>query len=298
MRVLTPDKLRFFRIPSAGPLHRWLFALSLAICGGDCPIVAKQLVRDDAGAQSMLDAGVSNMFDSTGVLFDSNLANRRDARNRAGAIAVAQNKLGSPPLNETVALDIPAQSLESALYAFGAATGTEIFADGSAVTGRRSNDVKGVLTVAQALRVLLTDTGLEAHTIGAHAITLSLIPQERSKTAFYRSFSAYLQNAALRQLCREEDIDLGTYRIAMQLWFNDLGGVRRVELLSSTGDQARDRRIQSLLQGISVGKPPPRLPQPVVMVILPRSFQDSGDCTIGAVKSSQSDGRDHRDSAR
>jgi hypothetical protein len=293
MRVLTPDKLRVFRIVSAGRRHRWLLALVLATCGGDCPTVAKQLVRNDAEVPSTLDAGISDAD-----LFDSNLANRRDAGNRAGVIAVAQNKLGSPPLNETVALDIPAQSLESALYAFGAATGTEIFADGSAVTGRRSNDVKGVLTVAQALRVLLTDTGLEAHTIGAHAITLSLIPQERSKTALYRSFSAYLQNAALRQLCREEDIDLGTYRIAMQLWFNDLGGVRRVELLSSTGDQTRDRRIQSLLQGISVGKPPPGLPQPVAMVILPRSFQDSGDCAIGAVKSSQSDGRDHRDSAR
>jgi len=183
----------------------------------------------------------------------------------------------------TLPLDIPSQPLEDALYAFGAKTGIEVFVDGSAVKGRQSTEVKGTFTIAQALRVLLTGTGLEPQLIGARAITLSLGRQERPKTALYRSYSTTLQNVALRQLCSERDIGLGTYHIAMQLWINESGSVRRVELLSSTGDQARDRRIRNLLEGVAVGKPPRMLPQPVVMVILPRSIRDSGDCAVGAV---------------
>jgi hypothetical protein len=54
--------------------------------------------------------------------------------------------------------------------------------------------------------------------------------------------------------------------------------VQRIELLSSTSDLTRDRRLRELMEGLSVGKPPPMLPQPVIMVILPRSPRDSGDC--------------------
>jgi hypothetical protein len=175
-------------------------------------------------------------------------------------------------------LDIPSQPLEDALYAFGAATGMEIIVDGGAVTGRRSTEVKGNFSPEQALGILLIGTGLDARPIGARAITLTLGRQEPAKTTIFRSYSAILQDAALRQLCRDKDIRFGTYRIAMQLWLNQAGGVERVELLSSTGDRARDIRIGQLLKGLSGAKPPETLPQPVVMVILPRSTADSGDC--------------------
>lgn len=280
-RVFTPDKLKFFRAPLARLLHRWLFALGLVICGGSYSTAAIQFVRDGSGAPLTRD-----------------VANGRDARRKPGTIEFAQNAPGSDSLNETTSFDIPVQSLENALYGFSAATGTEVFADGSAVAGRRSSDVRGTLTIAQALRALLIGTGLEAHPIGVRAVTLSPIPQERSRTVAYQSFSANLQSAALHQLCREGDINLGTYRVAMQLWLNEFGNVRLVELLSSTGDEIRDRRIQSLLQGVSVGKPPATLPQPVVMVILPRTLQNSGDCGIGAVRPSQSSGGGRRESSR
>jgi hypothetical protein len=196
----------------------------------------------------------------------------------SGPVDIAERNLAGVDSEVRTPLDIPSQPLEDALYAFGAATGIEIIVDGDAVAGRRSAEVKGTLSARQALRILLTGTGLDSYPIGARAITLSLSKQQPSNSAIFRNYSVILQNAALRQLCRDKDIRFGTYRLAMQLWLDHAGSVVRVELLSSTGNQARDLRISELLKGISGARPPEMMPQPVVMVILPRSVSDSGDC--------------------
>lgn len=212
----------------------------------------------------------------------------------SGPADIADRSTPSGESEVRTALDIPSQPLEDALYAFGAATGMEIIVDGSAVTGRRSSEVKGTLSAKEALRILLTGTGLDAHPIGARAITLSLGKRQPSNTAMFRNYSAILQNAALRQLCADEEIHFGTYRLAMQLWLDQTGSVERVELLSSTGDRARDLRISKLLKGISGAKPPEMMPQPVVLVILPRSVSDSGDCLANRAGSPPIDIGDRR----
>jgi hypothetical protein len=193
-------------------------------------------------------------------------------------MAVAAENPATAGAGETVVhFDIPAQPLEDALYAFGNVTGISIFADGNAVAGRRSTAVEGAFTVTQALRILLAGTGLDVRPMGARAITLSL-SQPHSDALAYRRYSAALQNAALRRLCSDTETSPGSYRLAMELWLDDIGRVQRIELLSSTSDLTRDRRLRELMEGLSVGKPPPMLPQPVIMVILPRSPRDSGDC--------------------
>ncbi|GGF06543.1 hypothetical protein GCM10011611_10060 [Aliidongia dinghuensis] len=81
-------------------------------------------------------------------------------------------------------------------------------------------------------------------------------------------------------LCRELGTRPGSYRAAMRLWLDPSGTVSRADLLSSTGDPVRDRRLHETLVGSGVGTPPPvALPQPVIVVILPRSPQVSGDCS-------------------
>lgn len=176
--------------------------------------------------------------------------------------------------------DIPSQALEDALYAFDAASGIEVFVDGPTVAGRRSMAIKGVFTPVQALRALLAGTGLDARLIGANAITLSLgTPQGRANSSVYRDYSAFVQTAVMRVLCAEPETRPGAYRIAIQLWLAPTGVISTANLLSSTGDAERDRRLHNVLSGISIGRPPPAtLPLPIVMVILPRSPQDSGDC--------------------
>lgn len=176
--------------------------------------------------------------------------------------------------------DIPSQALEDALYAFDAATGIEVVVDGPTVAGHRSTAIKGVFTPVQALRSLLAGTGLDAKLIGANAITL--LPgglEKRTNSSVYRDYSALVQTAIVRTLCATADTRPGDYRIAIQLWLGPAGIISTADLLSSTGDAVRDQRLRSVLAGTSVGKaPPPTLPQPIVMVILPRSPQDSGDC--------------------
>ncbi|MEW6639087.1 MAG: secretin and TonB N-terminal domain-containing protein [Pseudomonadota bacterium] len=193
--------------------------------------------------------------------------------------ALCMRTAGADEGEKIQAFDIASQPLEDALYAFGAATGIEVFADGGTVRGRQSSAVKGVMAAAQALQLLLAGTGLAAHTIGARAITLAPLPSDPARAARYRAYSAQLQRAALRQLCGSGDVDLGSYRIALQLWLNEAGAVRRAVLLSSTGDDTRDGRIHDRIVQMSAGRPPPALPQPVVMVILPR--RDGSDCTAG-----------------
>jgi hypothetical protein len=96
--------------------------------------------------------------------------------------------------------------------------------------------------------------------------------------AVRRSYSARLQRAVLSALCRDGDVELGNYRLALRVWLSELGRAERVDLLSSTGDANRDRHIGALLSDLTTEAPPKALPQPVVMVILPRSQQHSGDC--------------------
>ncbi|MCK9917207.1 STN domain-containing protein [Microbacteriaceae bacterium K1510] len=184
-----------------------------------------------------------------------------------------QNRANGPT---AINFNIPSQPLEDALYAFGATTGISILVDGRDVVGRRSTAVTGPFTSSQAIRTLLTGTGLDVRQMKGGAITLSRANENKDQ---FRAYSTALQNAVLAQLCKDSELHLGTFRLALQLWLDDMGRVRRIALLSSTGDSARDRRIQERLASISTEAPPLGLPQPIGMVILPRPPRDSGDCT-------------------
>jgi hypothetical protein len=197
----------------------------------------------------------------------------------AQASDTARSSIDNPAATKT--FDIPSQPLEDALYAFDSVTGIEVFVDGSSVAGRRSTAIKGAFMPVNALRAMLAGTGLEAKTIGPNAVTLALRePQDSVNSSTYRNYSALVQTAVVRRLCAESDIRPGSYRIAAQLWLGPTGTVSAANLLSSTGDPERDRRVQQVLARISIGKsPPPALPQPIIMVILPRPPQESGDCS-------------------
>jgi hypothetical protein len=197
--------------------------------------------------------------------------------------------LGFVPASETAfaetasadaarAFDIPPLPLEDALYAFGAATGIEVYADGATLAGKRSTAVKGELAPDRALREMLVGTGLDARMMGPRAIT---IVTRRDDSGLYRRYSAVLQQSALRRLCAEGGAGLGTYRIAAAIWLDSGGHVQRLELLSSTGDPVRDRIVHDRLMGIAAGDIPPALPQPVVMVILPRDVAGRTGCGNG-----------------
>ncbi|HSI45560.1 MAG TPA: TonB-dependent receptor [Methylophilus sp.] len=60
------------------------------------------------------------------------------------------------------AINIPAQSLSSAITTLSKQTGIQVYADGALLEGRTAPDVNGNLTVNEAIRRLLQGTGLKA----------------------------------------------------------------------------------------------------------------------------------------
>lgn len=76
----------------------------------------------------------------------------------------------------TSTFDIPAQPLSQALMAFGRQSGMQIAVDSSAVAGKTSVPVAGSMTADQALRQLLSGSGLTYQFTSANAVTVAGAP--------------------------------------------------------------------------------------------------------------------------
>src|SRR5262249_19015189 len=87
--------------------------------------------------------------------------------------AAAQTK----PANAPIAFDIPSQSLNAALGRYGDATGREALYDASLTAGRTSSEIRGVLAPDDALRRLLSGTGLTAEFIEETTFVLLPAPE-------------------------------------------------------------------------------------------------------------------------
>jgi hypothetical protein len=175
-------------------------------------------------------------------------------------------------------LDIAAQPLATALEAYCAAAGIQMFVDTGSIAGRRSVAVQGEFTRADALQRLLSGTGLAARFVGEQGFTLVAQPSseadaDASKRALlvrqrFAGYSAKLQTTLRKALCRSEETRPGTYRFVGRLWIGPPGIVSRAELITSTGSDARDAALLAVLQGAAIGEaPPPDLPQPVTLLL-------------------------------
>ncbi len=74
--------------------------------------------------------------------------------------------------NEQLSFDIPAQSLDDALSAYGIASGAQVLYDAGLTQGLKSQPVTGHMDRQQALQQLLNGTGLDYRFTGARTITL------------------------------------------------------------------------------------------------------------------------------
>lgn len=189
----------------------------------------------------------------------------------------------------TLSFDIPAQPLDEALFAYTRATGLGVLIEDGLASGRRSAAVKGRFTPQGALSLLLIGTGLEFRYTVADAFTLApaqaamIMPprwpappaSDESEQAYFRT----VQTAVRRALCSRAQTLPGQYRVAVQLWIGSSGAVVQSAFLGSTGSRDRDADLAAMLNGLAVGgRPPPGLPQPVTLVILPRSPEVTRDC--------------------
>ncbi|MBB4200028.1 hypothetical protein CCR94_21770 [Rhodoblastus sphagnicola] len=206
------------------------------------------------------------------------------------SVAVSDPADASQQTGSRWQIEMPAQSVDEAIYRLGVLTGVQIFADGKAVAGRRTKAVSGSYAAEDALRATLAGTGLVVRSAGAGSLMVTAALSESEGEALRRLYSSDLQRKIVATLCGA-DPGFGAYRLALRMWLSEQGRPENVELLSSTGDHDRDVRIDAMLRGIAASKPPEGLPQPVIMVILPRSPQVSGDCPRGGPADGSRDGR-------
>lgn len=171
---------------------------------------------------------------------------------------------------------IPAQSLESALSAFGEVTGYSVLVATYLSAGQISKGVNGTYAPRDALVLLLQDTGLTARYSGQYAFTLlqddvASAPAEKKTSVLTGSrYAAVLQQSITRALCMGAIEDYGRYRLAFQLWIDSAGHVQQVALLASTGFAARDAQVrQVLIHLVMDAAPPAQFPQPVTIVLTP-----------------------------
>src|SRR5262249_32018416 len=93
------------------------------------------------------------------------------------------------------------------------------------------------------------------------------------------SYFRAIQNVVKSTLCSRAQTLPGDYRIVVQLWINVSGVVLKSALVGSTENPDRDRMLSEMLNGLSIGVTPPSgLPQPVTLIILPRTPKVTQDC--------------------
>ncbi|WP_219118124.1 secretin and TonB N-terminal domain-containing protein [Janthinobacterium sp. UMAB-56] len=192
-------------------------------------------------------------------------------------------------VHATLRFDLPAQPLDTALVAFGEATGYSVLVSSTLAAGRVAASVRGDYTPAEALQRLLAGTQLGARFSGSRAFTLlaladapvasAPVPAEAVPAAPpLQGYAAILQRSLTRALCRLHPDAFGRYRLAFQLWLDERGRVRAVHVLEPSGVAQRDHAVLQRLRSLLMdGAPPAGLPQPLTILLTPRPDPDA-DC--------------------
>lgn len=195
-------------------------------------------------------------------------------------VVPAQQRSDSTALPQSLAFDVPAQPLVSALEIYGAISGFQVVYDAGLAKGRQSSDLKGAFTPEIALRRLLAGTGLSPRYMAADGVVLVPDPvistevnaaSQRAVTRYYGQIQAGLRQA----ICSDQHARSGGYRIAVGLWIGSSGIVTRSALLDTTGDPGLDTALDGAMRGMNIGEPPPAgFAQPVVMMVTPDVTRD------------------------
>ncbi len=174
---------------------------------------------------------------------------------------------------------IAAQPLATALDAYSATSGVELFYDGELVIGRRSKAVEGLLAPDAALRELLVGSGLVARATGPNSFTIAPRPPSRVADSGHQAYFSAIQARVAQVLCARPQTRPGKTDLLLRLWIGPSGLVQRAQLLDAPGDRLLENLFAAALRGVSIGVPPPAgLPQPITMAILARADGEASGC--------------------
>lgn len=184
--------------------------------------------------------------------------------------------------------DLPAQPLAVALDAYAAASGRSVLFPDTLVAGRVSAPIHGSYGGREALDLMLAGTGLIADDVGTPGVDAFVLkpsgasgpepppPAAASAHAIDR-YGGLVQARLLRVLCDDMLTAPGDYRALLRLAVDDRGKAD-VRLLGSTGDGRRDAAILRALGRTRFIAPPADVPQPLTLLILPRTEIAGTDC--------------------
>jgi hypothetical protein len=182
-----------------------------------------------------------------------------------------------------VDFEIPAQPLGSALIAFGATAGVDIYYNAANAEGRRSAAVEGKLIPTVALQKLLQGTGLVSRMTASDSAILVPAPRDAvvakgpvAAAGRYEPYFALVQARISDALCRDFANTEDDQEILLRVWLGASGVIDQVEVLGSHTDRTSSRGTNShgiadVVQGLAVDAPPPGMPQPVTLVVFPPS---------------------------
>ncbi|NVO13586.1 MAG: TonB-dependent outer membrane receptor [Rhodoplanes sp.] len=180
------------------------------------------------------------------------------------------------PTSAPIAFNIPSQPLGDALNRYVEATGLDALYDTSLAAGRVSGDVRGVFAADEALKKLLSGTGLTVEFVAATTFVLLPAPADQqavqqARSPEHRRYYGLIQAGITDALCRSRGARPGRYRFTAVLWIASDGAVRRSRRIGSTGTPDADQRIDAALRNVRFNEPPPTgFLQPVLILIVPQ----------------------------
>lgn len=175
--------------------------------------------------------------------------------------------------------DIQRQSLSTAIDAFCAATGAEVYYDGEAALGQQSARLAGDHRRDDALRILLGGTELVPLRIRSNSYLLinpgadaarQLAAAKSAQDAHYRQYFAVVQHSVLRRLCHYSAGTMTSERLVIRLWIDPAGTVQRLDAAETGQSESRILDLYNSLRGLRLPEAPPsHMPQPVTIALLP-----------------------------
>jgi periplasmic protein TonB len=83
----------------------------------------------------------------------------------------------------------------------------------------------------------------------------------------YGHYAALMQDQIGRRIRQDEKLEAAKFRATIRIWLDNVGGVQRVELARTTGDNDLDTRIRKMIGTMPAlpEAPPKDMPQPVIV---------------------------------
>ncbi|PKP94124.1 MAG: hypothetical protein CVT77_03350 [Alphaproteobacteria bacterium HGW-Alphaproteobacteria-16] len=200
---------------------------------------------------------------------------------QTGALAQTENA------DRPIPFDIPAQPLDAALAQYFSVTGVQLLYDSELAAGHRSMRVSGTYTPRDALRRLLSGTGLIVRYSRTDAATITrpgtstqppLVPLGRvivrervvttrflsiERLAYYGQLEGELQDL----LVSSERTGRLNFNVVVHLQVSDDGRLSDVDIRRSSGNRRTDALVTETLQQATVTPPPDGLEQPLAVAL-------------------------------